>query len=137
MADEHGQGAGLFLAELGVEAISPSHPAAVLATEKALFRLSDSTGELVFEAVSPPTESSLSPDDAFILDDSADPINPAIYVWIGESASLTERRLALQYGQHYLYKHKQAGGRAAFATHIVKINQGRETEVFKAAIAGA
>ena len=80
---------------------------------------------------------SLSPDDAFILDDSADSINPAIYVWIGESASLTERRLALQYGQHYLYKHKQAGGRAALATHIVKINQGRETEAFKTAIAGA
>ena len=84
-----------------------------------------------------PLLSSLSPDDAFILDDSADPINPAIYVWIGGSASLTERRLALQYGQHYLYKHKQAGGRAALATHIVKINQGRETEAFKAAIAGA
>ena len=89
MADEHGQGAGLFLSELGLEAVSPSHPTTAAAAEKALFRLSDSTGELVFEAVSPPTESSLSPDDAFILDDSADPINPAIYVWIGERASLT------------------------------------------------
>ncbi|TBU59220.1 fragmin60 [Dichomitus squalens] len=133
--DEHGQGAGLFLSELGLEAVGPPQVVA-FATEKALFRLSDSTGQLAFEPVSPPTKSSLSPDDAFVLDDSSNPTNPAIYVWIGANASLTERRLALQYGQHYLYKRKQGGGRAALATHIVKINQGQETDAFKSAIVG-
>ncbi|KAI1793348.1 fragmin60 [Ganoderma leucocontextum] len=132
--DEHGQGSGQFLSELGLEAVNPAQPTS-FATEKALFRLSDATGELAFDPVSPPTESSLSPDDAFVLDDSANPHAPAIYVWIGASASLTERRLALQYGQHYLHKYRQSGGRAALSMQIVKLNQGRETEAFIAAIA--
>ena len=104
------------------------------AFEKTLFRLSDASGEVTFEPVSPPTEASLSPDDAFILDDSANHAEPAIYVWVGSRASRTERRLALEYGQRYLYKHRQSGGRAALATHIVRMDQGRETDAFIAAI---
>ena len=134
MADEHGHGSGQFLSKLGLEGVNPAQPTS-FAAEKALFRLSDATGELVFEPVSPPTKSSLSPDDAFVLDDSASSATPAIYVWIGASASLAERRLALQYGQHYLLKYRQTGGRAALSIHIVKINQGQETEAFVAAIA--
>ena len=76
----------------------------------------------------------MSPDDAFILDDSANHAEPAIYVWVGSRASRTERRLALEYGQRYLYKHRQSGGRAALATHIVRMDQGRETDAFIAAI---
>lgn len=134
MTYEHGHGSGQFLSELSLEAVNPAQPTG-FAIEKALFRLSDATGELVFEPVSPPTESSLSSDDAFVLDDSANSAAPAIYVWIGARASLTERRLALQYGQHYLHKYRQTGGRAALSIHIVKINQGQETEAFVAAIA--
>ena len=117
--------------------MNPAGASAEAATEKQLFRLSDSSGELVFEAVFPATEDSLSSDDAFILDDSANASAPAIYVWIGSRASLNERRLALQYGQRYLYEHRQNGGRAALATNLVKISEGRETDEFRAAISAS
>ena len=133
-SDEHGPSAGLFLAEFNLVEVSPASVATESAP-KALFRLSDASGELSFEQVDTVSEASLSSDDAFILDDSSDSENPAIYVWIGRAASLNERRLALQYGQHYLYRHRQSGGRAALATHIVKMIQGRETEAFTAALA--
>ena len=73
--------------------MNPAGASAEAATEKQLFRLSDSSGELIFEAVFPATEDSLSPDDAFILDDSANASAPAIYVWIGSRASLNERQI--------------------------------------------
>ncbi|RDX42951.1 fragmin60 [Lentinus brumalis] len=134
--DEHGQGAGIFLSELGLQEVPPASTAAAeSAPEKTLFRLSDSNGDVTFEPVHPPTESSLSLEDAFILDDSGNRAEPAIYIWVGSRASRTERRLALEYGQRYLYKHRQSGGRAALATHIVRMDEGRETDAFKAAIA--
>ncbi|KAI0755072.1 fragmin60 [Daedaleopsis nitida] len=132
--DEHGQGAGIFLSEFDLKEVNPARPSTEAAPEKLLFRLSDATGQVVFEPVSPRTEASLSSDDAFILDDSANAAAHAIYVWIGNRASLTERRLALQYGQRYLYEHRQGGGRAALATTIAKMVEGRETDAFRAAI---
>ncbi|RPD62289.1 fragmin60 [Lentinus tigrinus ALCF2SS1-7] len=133
--DEHGDGAGMFLLELGLQEVPPASTAAAEGVpEKSLFRFSDASGEVTFEPVFPPTEASLSPDDAFILDDSANRAEPGIYVWVGSRASRVERRLALEYGQRYLYKHRQSGGRAALATHIVRMDEGRETDAFIAAI---
>ncbi|KAI0333688.1 fragmin60 [Cubamyces sp. BRFM 1775] len=127
--DEHGQGAGAFLAELGAHHVAA--PAETTSTsETALFRLSDASGDVVFERVEPPALSTLSSDDAFVLDAGAQ----AVYVWVGRNASLAERRLALQYGQRYLYEHRRGEGRAAYATHIVKIQEGQETDTFLAAI---
>ncbi|KAI0661985.1 fragmin60 [Cubamyces menziesii] len=131
--DEHGQGAGAFLSEVGIHLVSA--PAESPSTsETALFRLSDASGDVVFERVEPPALSTLSSDDAFVLDASADRASPAVYVWVGRGASLAERRLALQYGQRYLYQHRRGEGRAAYATHIVKMQEGQETDAFLAAM---
>ena len=133
LLEEHGQGAGVFLAELGIHHVSA--PAAISSTsETALFRLSDASGDVLFERVEPPAFSTLSSDDAFVLDASANRASQAIYVWVGRNASLTERRLALQYGQRYLYEHRRGEGRAAYATHIVKMQEGQETDAFLAAM---
>ncbi|KAI8994198.1 fragmin60 [Trametes punicea] len=131
-ADEHGDGAGIFLSALNLERV-PSAPEPAT-SEAALYRLSDASGVVTFERVSPPALSTLSSEDAFVLDDSANRASQAVYVWIGRNASLAERRLALQYGQHYLYKHKQGAGRDAYARHIVKMQEGQETDAFLGAM---
>ncbi|KAH9847944.1 fragmin60 [Lenzites betulinus] len=133
--DENGQGAGVFLAALDLAAVHDApHVSVSSESSTALFRLSDESGEVLFEHVSPPALSTLSTSDAFVLDDSTNYASPALYVWVGRNASLTERRLALQYGQWYLYKHARGAGRAAYATHIVKMREGQETEAFLKAI---
>ncbi|KAI0632316.1 fragmin60 [Trametes polyzona] len=132
--NEHGEGAGVFLAALGLSSVPDPQELAATDGDTALFRLSDASGEVAFERVSPPTFSTFSSSDAFVLDNTTDRVSPAVYVWVGRGASLTERRLALQYGQWYLYQHKQGGGRAAYATQIVKMHEGQETDAFLSAI---
>jgi Gelsolin repeat. len=97
-----------------------------------LFRLSDSTGAVTFDPVEPPTYSSLSSDDAFLLDHSSNSLHPAIYIWIGNGASLNERRLAVQYAQEYLYRRKGTGkdDHIQVAISIVKMKEGEESEQF-------
>ena len=95
----------------------------------ALYRLSDASGTITFEAVQPVARSTLSSSDAFLLDDSANLTASAVYIWIGRDASLAEKRLAVQYAQTYLHGHTQ-GGKAHYATNIVKMREGRETEAF-------
>ncbi len=135
--DEGTHGVGTFLSELGLEAI-PS-PAAIggpsPAQTKSLFRLSDASGSITFEAVGSPSPSSLSSADAFLLDNASSPTTPAIYVWIGKESSLTERRLAVQYAQAYLYQHRK-GGREQLAVSIVKMKEGHETPAFQQALEG-
>ena len=94
-----------------------------------LFRISDASGKVTFETVEPATRSSLSSSDAFLLDDIPSQTASAVYVWIGTGTSLTERRIAVQYGQAYLYNHEN-GGRKLYATSIVKIREGREPDAF-------
>ncbi len=133
--DEGGHGVGTFLAEVGLEAMPSTAERDIKRSGKpqTLLRLSDSTGKVTFDSVEPTARSTLSSSDAFLLDDTSNVIAPAIYVWIGNEASLTERRLALQYAQAYLYEH-QEGGHAA--TSIVKMKEGHETEVFLHALGG-
>lgn len=128
--DEGGHGAGIFLSELGLEGV-PTAPSTegASATPPTLFRLSDASGKVTFDKVEPATRSSLSSSDAFLLDDIANESASAVYIWVGSSASLTERRLAVQYGQAYLYNHDN-GGRKLYATSIVKIREGHEPEAF-------
>ncbi|KAI0683445.1 fragmin60 [Cytidiella melzeri] len=128
--DEGGHGAHAFISEIGLK----SMPAAVSEESKedkppTLFRLSDASGKVVFENVEPANLSTLSSSDAFLVDNTASKAASAIYVWIGSGASLTERRLAIQYGQTYLHNHAN-GSRALYATSIVKIKEGHETEAF-------
>ncbi|KAI0087764.1 fragmin60 [Irpex rosettiformis] len=132
--DEGGHGAGIFLSEIGLESV-PITPTAEGKETKppALFRLSDASGKVTFESVEPTARSTLSPSDAFLLDDIANETASAVYVWIGSGASLTERRIAVQYGQAYLYSHEN-GGRKLYATSIVKIREGHEPEAFLRAL---
>ncbi|KAI0826851.1 hypothetical protein BC628DRAFT_1338693 [Trametes gibbosa] len=135
--DGNGQEAGVFLSALDISAVHDPPPASAsssLEYSTALFHLSDSSGEVIFEHVSPPTLSTLSTSDAFVLDDSTNRASPAIYVWLGANTLLAERQLALQYGQWYLYKYARGTGRAAYATHIVKMHEGQETDAFMSAI---
>jgi gelsolin len=96
-----------------------------------LYRLSDSSGTVVFEPVGSPAFSSLSSSDAFLLDHSSDSTHPAIYVWIGDSASLAEQRLAVQYAQIYTYKNQADEARHIKpSVSLVKMKEGHESEAF-------
>ncbi|KAK0464332.1 fragmin60 [Desarmillaria tabescens] len=123
--DEGGSGAGIFLNEFG-EGTTLRQPDTSDSGPRALFRLSDASGSVVFEGVEPPTSASLSSSDTFLLDDSHDSHHPAVYVWIGKSASLAERKLAPQYAQRYLHqKHFPAAH-----VPIIKMREGEESDMF-------
>ena len=119
----------MFFKELGLDSMPSTTKTEQPDRPLALFRLSDSTGKLEFEAITHVAQSSLSTADAFLLDDCASKTSPAVYVWIGKQASLAERRLAVQYAQAYLYREQQTS-RAHVAMSIVKMNEGRETDAF-------
>jgi gelsolin len=124
------------LSEFGLDALPrPSSETKISADiPPLLYRLSDASGTVVFEPIDPPALTSLTSSDAFLLDHSS-PTLPAIYVWIGQSASLTERRLAVQYAQIYAYK-KQAERSECITASIslVKMNEGYESEAFLEAL---
>ena len=101
-----------------------------------LFRISDASGTLTFQAVHPPLFSALSSADAFLLDDTRS-TTPAIYLWLGNQSSLNERRLAIQYAQTYLNDleaQEQRSYSILVATHIVKMAEGHEGDAFMRAI---
>ena len=126
------------MAEFGVDSV-PSQadqakpPSGTLPT---LYRLSDSSGDVVFEPVQPVTLSSLSSSDAFLLDHSLSPTHPTVYVWIGKSASLTEQRLALQYAQTYAHKTQSEAGHSKASISLIKMNEGHEPDAFARAFDG-
>ena len=116
-----------------MDAIPAAEEPETQTTPAHIFRLSDASGQVAFDAIEPATRASLSPADAFLLDDTFSATSPAIYVWVGKDASLAERRLAVQYAQAYLYREQQAA-RGHVAASIVKMNEGRETEAFLRAL---
>jgi len=128
--DEGGHGSGIFTAEFGITTLRSESAEASSNAPPKLFRISDSTGIVTFEPVIPASLKALSSDDAFLLDNSAGSIAPAIYVWIGKNSSMVEQRLALQYGQKYLHDE----GHARPQLTLVKMAEGRESEAFLQAI---
>lgn len=90
---------------------------------KKLFKLSDETGELKFEEVSPIKLSTLDTNDAFILDAGFE-----VFVWIGKGASKAERQKGLGFATDYLYKNNRPK-----QLPISRIMEGAENEVFIAA----
>ncbi|KAF9483483.1 fragmin60 [Pholiota conissans] len=133
--DEGGSGVGRFFAEFGqnvslrkADATANSFPTSHL------YRITDATGVLIFEALDPASKETLTSDDAFLVDDSGSASHPAIYVWIGNGASLNERRLSLQYAQRYLYdksiKIGEPTSRVHVAIPIIKLQEGEETPEF-------
>ncbi|KAJ8080240.1 hypothetical protein PM082_017070 [Marasmius tenuissimus] len=138
--DEGGLGAGVFLAEFGTTTLQPEqhdtiHADTATTTGPVLIRLSDASGTVTFEQVEEPKLSSLSSLDAFLLDDSSSRENPAVYVWLGKESSLTERRLAPQYAQRYIYdklvaSSAESGCHRRSAIPIVTMREGDEDETF-------
>ncbi|KAF9452918.1 actin regulatory protein [Macrolepiota fuliginosa MF-IS2] len=129
--DEGGHGASLFLNEFDAETLLP---APILnqfeGPQMSLFQLSDKTGTPTFTRVTAISHASLLSEDAFLLDDSQDLVQPAIYLWLGRNASLNERRLSLQYAQRYLYQRRQEVNVTQVAIPIIKQEEGRETQSF-------
>lgn len=134
IVDEGGSGAGVFLSEFGEGTTlrEPETPDTQSDIQPVLLRLSDSSGKVVFEVVDPPTRPSLHSSDAFLFDHSSDATRPAIYVWVGKDASLTERHLAVQYAQHYLYNKRasRASENIQVAIPVIRMNEGDESEDF-------
>jgi len=130
--DEGGHGAGAFLAEFGVDSVprQSSQTNSLPEILPTLYRLSDSSGSATFEPVEPATFSSLSSSDAFLLDHSSSSTHPAIYVWIGKSASLTEHRLAVQYAQTYAHQKQVQAEHFKASISLVKMNEGHESDNF-------
>lgn len=139
-ADEGSSGSGVFLLEFGegttLQPDTKSHNSG--SAVPVLFKISDASGNVTFEhiAASRPARSDLSTHDAFLLDD---PKSSTIFVWIGNSASLTEKRLAPQYAQRYLYEKaakdlEDAKKGRSVAEPIVKIREGYEPLEFLKAL---
>ncbi|EIN13016.1 fragmin60 [Punctularia strigosozonata HHB-11173 SS5] len=129
--EEGGHGAGIFFAEFGIEGRLHKKPnEGVSDASPRLFRISDASGQATFEDVEPVSRSSLSSVDVFLLDNSADPANPGLYVWIGSGSTLNERRLVLEYAQRYLHQRRENQGSGSVAVSIVKMVQGREPASF-------
>ena len=119
---EFGHGITLRKADTPKENIAKTSPI--------LFRISDATGVATFERVEPATRNSLVSQDVFLVDHSYDATHPAIFIWIGRAASLNEKRLSLQYAQHYLYD-KQCKSPESNIVRvtipIIKMREGEET----------
>ncbi|KAI0043945.1 fragmin60 [Auriscalpium vulgare] len=131
---EEGGGLYKFLDALGAQSMPARGAKSEAKATATLFRISDETGSVQFEAVTPVSHALLSTNDAFLLDHSTDAAHPAIYVWVGKNASLKERRLAIQYAQAHLYGKRAKGEPANVAVSIIKMNEGRETEDFLAVL---
>jgi gelsolin len=102
-----------------------------------LYRLTVSdNGAIDFESIPLTPVSSLDTNDAYLLDDSSQPIHPAIYVWLGKASSTGEKRIALQYGQNFLHKKNSAEDekKIHIAITLVKMNEGQETAAFTKAL---
>jgi gelsolin len=126
----------MFLFQFGLETWPPRETRNENANlPPTLFRLSDSTGAVIFEPTYPVAYSSLSSSDAFLLDHSHS-AHLTVYIWLGKAASLNEQRLALQYAQHFLYDKRDKGehGHVQVAANIVKMNEGNESDEFLQAL---
>jgi len=128
--DEGTSGTGKFLLEFGISILPSESDHAAAHADPLLFRLSDSTGSVTFESVSPVAFGTLASSDVFLLDASgAKP--PAIFIWIGQGSSHLERRLSVQYAQNYLHQKQEKAGDVQLAIPLVKFAEGEETDAFK------
>jgi gelsolin len=98
-----------------------------------LFRLSDSSGQLSFDAVKedePTKRSDLDSNDIFILDTAFE-----IWVWQGSGASETEKAMWIKVAQRYTSRFVESNDAAgAQAAHISKVVEGHESPAFLKAL---
>jgi len=90
--------------------------------KKKILKVSDASGTLKVEEV-PFARKSLTPSDVFVVDS----LN-SIFVWIGSTASPTERKSGVQIAQNYLNGQAHRNK----ATPIIRVLQGGENEEFEA-----
>lgn len=85
-----------------------------------LWRLSDASGELVFEKVATGkiSASQLDGNDVFIVD-----VGAVLFVWVGKGASPAERKNAMRYANMYLAKEKRP-----LWTPVTRLFEGQEAE---------
>lgn len=106
-------------------------------SEKRLFRLSDSSGELTFELVkdgSRISKSDFDGNDVFLLDDAG----RAIWVWIGSGASKAEKAAWLKVAQAYIRRLQGEQDDAEnYLVPIGKVKEGSEGKAFRQAISSA
>jgi len=90
--------------------------------DKKLYSFSDASGKEEFKKVQEGKieKKNLKSEDAFIVDVGAE-----VFVWIGKSASVTEKGKALKYAQSYLANEKRPNW-----TPITRVIEGGETENF-------
>ncbi|KAJ4983725.1 Severin [Stagonosporopsis vannaccii] len=94
---------------------------------KKLFRLSDASGELVFESVKEGSgigREDLDSKDVFLLD-----VGKSIWIWEGSGASRAEKAMWLKVAQRYLGMQPDAKDLS-----LAKVNQGREGKAFWSAV---
>jgi len=103
--------------------IAPATPDDVkVDNTKALYQLSDATGDLKLTEISKGSakRSSLKTEDVFILD-----IGHTVYSWIGKGTTKKERANAIKYATDYLKKQ----GKPAY-TPVVRVLEGAEPAAF-------
>jgi len=95
--------------------------------EKVLMKLSDTAGTVSFAEIATGTsinKSLLTSDDVYILDNGEE-----IFVWIGKSASVAEKKSAMDFAQKYLVEHNLPP-----YTPITRLVEGGESNAFKTSL---
>lgn len=90
--------------------------------EKILFRLSNSSGAMVFkeEARGTIKMSMLDPDDVFIVD-----VGSEIYIWVGNKSNVIEKTRAFQYAMDYVKDNNKPSN-----IPITRVVEGNENQRF-------
>jgi hypothetical protein len=126
--DEGGSGVGTFLSALGTDSVPERSQTSHDTTKDdhiSLFRVSDINGTPEFTEISPATRTSLMSSDAYIVDSVT-----AVYAWVGRDASLSERRLVVQYAQKHLHDRRKAGEQINNKKSIIVMREGEESSDF-------
>jgi len=86
---------------------------------KRLFRLSDASGTMKFEPITPIAKSKLTSKDVFILD-----VDYEVFVWVGKQASANEKTCAMKCAMDYLLVEKRP------KVPLTRLLDGAEAEIF-------
>jgi hypothetical protein len=92
---------------------------------KRLFRLSDSSGTMVFSEVSDVSKTSLDSSDVFLFDSGI-----IVYVWVGKGASNDEIKGGMGYATQYLVDNS-----ISMSTSCVCIREGSKVAEFEKLLA--
>ncbi|GJJ13461.1 hypothetical protein Clacol_007715 [Clathrus columnatus] len=145
--DEGESGAGTFLEELGTDDVSSiesesssqdgftGSTVSTTAAVATLYRVSDASKALMVTPLPPvhPSLSELDSSDIYIIDDTANLKEPAVYIWIGRGVDEGERRIGVEIAQRYLHRKENT---QTMRTSVVKVNEGRESSALLRALNG-